>query len=172
MVLNCRSGFRGKKTAKTAGRMAGKRKVQRGEWYMIVIVCVDDDYGMMFNKRRQSQDKVLRDDMLKFVNGNKLWMNEYSAKQFVDIAMENTEVCEDFLEKAGTGEYCFVENSSVLKYAAKIEKIILYKWNRRYPADFKLDFIPVNQPSGWYKEDTREFAGNSHEKITVEIWGK
>ena len=31
---------------------------------MIVMVCVDDKNGMMFNKRRQSQDRVLRQHML------------------------------------------------------------------------------------------------------------
>ena len=30
---------------------------------MIIMVCVDDNNGMMFNKRRQSQDRVLRQRM-------------------------------------------------------------------------------------------------------------
>ena len=28
---------------------------------MIVIACLDNDGGMMFNQRRQSQDRYLRD---------------------------------------------------------------------------------------------------------------
>ncbi len=31
---------------------------------MILIVCVDDNKGMMFNHRRQSQDRVLRRHIL------------------------------------------------------------------------------------------------------------
>ena len=49
---------------------------------MIVMVCVDDKNGMMFNKRRQSQDRVLRQHMLELAGDKKLWMNAYSRKQF------------------------------------------------------------------------------------------
>ena len=31
---------------------------------MVLIVCVDDHNGMMFNHRRQSQDRILRADIL------------------------------------------------------------------------------------------------------------
>ena len=38
---------------------------------MILIVCVDDHNGMMFNHRRQSQDRVLRADILELTDGKK-----------------------------------------------------------------------------------------------------
>ena len=41
---------------------------------MIIMVCVDDNNGMMFNKRRQSQDRVLRQRMLELAGEKKLWM--------------------------------------------------------------------------------------------------
>ena len=34
---------------------------------MILIVCIDDNKGMMFNHRRQSQDGVLRRHILDMV---------------------------------------------------------------------------------------------------------
>ena len=50
---------------------------------MTVIVAIDDQNGMMFNNRRQSQDSILRKRILSISkNGGALWMNEYSAKQF------------------------------------------------------------------------------------------
>ncbi len=51
-------------------------------------------------------------------------------------------------------------------YEDRIEKVILFKWNRNYPADtfFSLDL------SGYTLEKTEDFAGNSHEKITKEIY--
>ena len=49
---------------------------------MIIMVCVDDNNGMMFNKRRQSQDRVLRQRMLELAGEKKLWMNDYSRRQF------------------------------------------------------------------------------------------
>ena len=55
---------------------------------MIRIVCVDDHNGMMFNHRRQSQDRVLRADILELTGGKKLWMNAYSRKQFAESDAE------------------------------------------------------------------------------------
>ena len=73
---------------------------------MIVMLCVDDKYGMMFNCRRQSQDRVLREQIQKLTGGKPLWMNAYSKKQFEDSS--NICVSEEYLEHAATGEYCFV----------------------------------------------------------------
>lgn len=131
---------------------------------MIAIVCVDDKNGMMFNHRRQSQDRVLRKDMLQGANGAVVWMNAYSAKQFGEAAQGKIQVEEDFLAKAGNGEFCFVENQDLRIYLDRIEEIILYKWNRVYPADFRFEV----DLSSWKLEETVEFAGSSHEKITKE----
>ena len=49
---------------------------------MRLIVCLDDRDGMTFLGRRQSQDALLRQDMLAYVDGHELWMNSYSAAQF------------------------------------------------------------------------------------------
>ena len=46
----------------------------------------------------------------------------------------------------------------------EIEKVILYHWNRDYPADV---YFPVDL-SVWKCVETKEFAGSSHEKITRE----
>ena len=40
---------------------------------MKVIVCVDDKGGVMFNHRRQSQDRVLRERILGMTAGQTLW---------------------------------------------------------------------------------------------------
>ena len=75
---------------------------------------------------------------------------------------------DDFLKKARTNELCFVENQSLKTYAEKISEVILLKWNRVYPADFYLD-LPMPEAE-WKLESTSEFVGNSHDKITVEVW--
>ena len=49
---------------------------------MILIVCVDNKNGMLFNRRRQSQDRMLRTRILEMTAQSRLWMNTYSAKQF------------------------------------------------------------------------------------------
>lgn len=135
---------------------------------MIIVVAADDGYGLMFNKRRQSQDKKLREHLLTVCQGKRLWMNGYTAKQFTETEQSSLCVDEEFLDKAGAGEYCFVENCSIQPYQDKIEKVLVYKWNRKYPTDFGLD-IPLAE-QGYQCTMTEEFAGNSHEKITVEEW--
>lgn len=134
---------------------------------MRIILTLDDDNGMMFNRRRQSRDIAVKEKIAEITAGAKLWMNSYSLGQFRD---GGTDVCvdEDFLEKAGEGEYCFVENLGVCGAAESVEEMILFKWNRRYPADFRLDFLPWDH--GFCCVKTEEFQGHSHDKITMEVW--
>ena len=137
---------------------------------MILIVCLDDKNGMMFNKRRQSKDVAVREDIAAMVGLGTLWMNEYSAKQFAEetAADMNISVNESFLDKAGPGEYCFLEGPGASAAEQKIEKIIVYKWNRLYPADVRFDILLDN----WKLDNASEFTGNSHEKITKEVYIK
>lgn len=44
---------------------------------MNIIICLDDNNGMMFNKRRQSQDRILRADLKEFIKDKDLYMNNY-----------------------------------------------------------------------------------------------
>ena len=128
---------------------------------MIVMVCVDDKNGMMFNKRRQSQDRVLRQHMLELAGNKKLWMNAYSRTQF-SKEENRIAVAENGFQNIRSGEYCFLEDEDPAQYKEQIEELILFHWNRVYPADLHstLDL------SGWNLTETEEFAGNSHEKIT------
>lgn len=133
---------------------------------MNIIICIDDNNGMMFNHRRQSQDKYLREHLLNMIGTSPLWMNAYSKKQFE----EDFYICvsENFLEAASEGEYCFVEDQDIIPYLEKIEKIILFRWNRSYPADVYFDASLLS--CGWILTEVEEFAGSSHEKITKEVY--
>ena len=132
---------------------------------MKVIVCVDDKGGVMFNHRRQSQDRILRERILEMTAGRTLWMNSYSAKMFGNLP--SIAVAEDFLDRADESDFCFVENISIAGHEYAVKEIILYKWNRTYPADTYFRF--PGEPK--YKlTDTCDFAGSSHEKITKEVY--
>ena len=133
---------------------------------MILIACADDNLGMLFNLRRQSMDRVLRSRLLERCKGCKLWMNAYSRGQFAETA-ENIVVDEDFMAKAGI-DYCFAENISVKPYEKEVQKIILYRWNRVYPADLYFDIDLKN----WHLKESNDFAGSSHDKITEEVYVK
>lgn len=132
---------------------------------MKLIVCVDKSNGMLFNNRRQSQDRALREKILSLIGDSKLYLNEYSAKQF-----ENTDkliVCDDFVSMAASGDFCFAENVQIP--VESIDEVYLFKWNRDYPADM---YFNVDLKNGFKKIKTEDFAGFSHEKITLEIYRK
>ena len=134
---------------------------------MILIVCLDDKGGMMFNNRRQSRDKEVIDRIVEIIQGSKLWLNDYSKSLFDQVIIPLA-VDDDFLQKAGYGEFCFAENADIAQYTLKIEKIYLFRWNRHYPADI---YFPVDLID--YKLIAQsEFMGNSHEKITLEVYEK
>jgi len=132
---------------------------------MILIVCVDDEMGMAFNGRRQSRDRVVCRDMAALADGEPILMSERSLKLFE--GMEGRFHAEEGgMERAGAGEFCFIEFEPVEKMADRAEKIILYRWNRRYPADLYCS-IPLET---WNLKETTEFPGYSHELITREVY--
>lgn len=134
---------------------------------MIVILCLDDKKGMMFNNRRQSKDKFVIQDILKLVDGKKLFISSYSENLFQGL--ESKLIIDDnFLNNATEEDYCFVENNNLKDFSEKIEKIIVYKWNRIYPSDLKLE-ITIQD---WNLIGRFEFVGNSHDKITREVYVK
>ena len=132
---------------------------------MIAVVCVDDRGGMLFNRRRQSQDRVLRGDLLAQAAGRPVWMNGYSLGQF-GPETGDLRTAEDCLDRAGKGELCFVETTDPAPWLERMEGLVLYRWNRRYPADLRFT-LPLE---GWTPVRREEFAGSSHEKITKEVY--
>lgn len=132
---------------------------------MILIACLDERGGMLFNRRRQSQDRLLREDLIREAAGRTLWMNGYSLKQF-SSPPERIQVSETFLEEAGPGELCFVEDRDIAPWTGRAEGLILYLWNRSYPADVYC----TASLEDWRLERREEFAGSSHEKITKEVY--
>ena len=61
---------------------------------MIIILCLDNNNGMMFNDRRQSQDRGLREYIAEMIKGEKVYMNAYTEKLYEEI--NDPVVCEDF----------------------------------------------------------------------------
>lgn len=132
---------------------------------MRLIVCVDTDDGMLFNHRRQSRDLRVVEKIMELSAGHRLWMNEYSAKLF-----DKDKVCvsDDALQQSSSSDFCFVENIDPIQYTDRADAIYIFKWNRKYPSDMKFKYIPGEHGMSLTKEE--DFAGNSHEKITLEVW--
>ena len=134
---------------------------------MYIIACLDNRNGMLFGGRRQSTDRALREQVLRISENSRLWMNPYSAKQFAEESRQ-IYVDADFLSKASTQDYCFVENTEIAPYREKITGVILYRWNRDYPADKKFPMELFEKD--WECTSRRDFRGFSHETITEEIY--
>ena len=140
---------------------------RKGNDYMKVIVCVDDNNGMMFNNRRQSRDRILIEDVVTNIVGGKLLMAPYSEPLFKD---SNVDIClsESLLDEAAPEDLCFIEDKALLPYSDRIDELIIYRWNRTYPADMHLDIDPA--ALSMKLVSTTEFSGSSHEKITKELY--
>ena len=131
---------------------------------MKLIVCLDENDGMMFNERRQSRDSEVIDDILEKLDGATLYVSSYSEPLFEDLEYE---ISEDFSE-AGADDFCFVEDIDITDIVEETSTFIIYKWNREYPADeyFEVD-LDLN---GFVLESTEDFPGTSHDVITKEVW--
>jgi len=134
---------------------------------MKIIVCVDKKNGMMFNGRRQSRDRLLIHELQNHLNGAPLRIAPCSQSLFQKSSISCT-VAENPLEGASEEEYCFVENQSLMPWQDQIAEVILYNWNRQYPADFTFDL----DMKGFRRVSSADFSGASHNKITKEVWLK
>ena len=121
---------------------------------MNIIICLDDRNGMMFNKRRQSRDKKVIQNMRELCVESHLWTSDYSGLLF---EMKDVYVTDNFLEHAAEDDYCFIESIDPNEIEVPINKIVVYRWNRVYPADLycTLDF------SNYKLIDEKEFPGSS-----------
>ena len=122
-----------------------------------IFVCLDDKNGMMFARKRQSKDRILCDKVNEMIGKETLNIVSYSQSLF-----PNANIVESFEEVDG---FCFIENPKYI-IPEKIEKIYIFKWNRHYPADTRFNF----DISKYHMTHTEDFAGFSHENITLEIW--
>lgn len=126
------------------------------------IICIEDNGGMLLFGKRLSKDRVLRQRILELTAEGTLWMSTYSAKQFEEGGRFAAD--DGYLQKAAATDYVFVEDGDFS--LDDCDELVLYRWNRRYPADrfFAADL------AGFALASTREFAGYSHETITEEIY--
>ena len=136
---------------------------------MIVCVCVDDAMGMSFNRRRQSRDVEIYKRLVRRAAGAEIFVREYSLSLFSEVEDGKVRVTDDFSE-AADADICFFELEHVTEHAEKAMGYIIYKWNRRYPSDKRFPFDLSKK--GFILAEQTDFEGNSHDRITEEIWIK
>ena len=129
---------------------------------MTVYVCVDDGMGVGFNGRRQSRDSVVTEKIWE-MSGGSLLMSRYSAGLFARYGAKGADNC---AEKAEKGDHYFSEAENLGEYEDKIQRLVIFRWNRDYPRDVLLGI----DTDKFTKEDSIDICGTSHEKITCEVW--
>ena len=132
---------------------------------MEIIICLDDNNGMLFNNRRQSRDsKVLCD-----IKNN--LQNSLTIFPFSEKLVSSAEIpYEIMFGSASENTVLFVEDRGIKEFLPVTNKITVYRWNRDYPADLTLDIDLAKE--GFRSVSVYQFAGSSHEKITKEVFEK
>lgn len=132
---------------------------------MHIVLCLDMRNGRLFNNRRQSSDRCMREDLMTIVGDGTLWMDSYTAKQFTRLP--NIRVSDTCQEEMGEQDICFAERGDLLPLLCKASRLTVYRWDKVYPADSFLDAEALNAFSVTEKS---EFAGYSHDHITREVY--
>ena len=130
---------------------------------MTIYVCLDDNDGMLFNKRRQSRDVRILEDMQTQLPGV-LTIDPFSEKLIGAAGIPYVLAGETLPEDA----HFFLENRPASEVAAQADQVVLYRWNRVYPADVHWD-VDLSA-EGFCLQGTSEFPGKSHETITKEVY--
>lgn len=135
---------------------------------MNVILCLDQENGMLFHNRRQSRDREVKARIQQLCQDRKLWMSPYSFKLYGEMESVEISVSEHFLSEAGTEDFCLVESDVLTPFEKNMKSVIVFRWDKKYPADFYTDI----DLGSWDKIKTQEFPGYSHETITEEHYMK
>ncbi|MBE5780291.1 MAG: ribonuclease Z [Clostridiales bacterium] len=126
---------------------------------MTLYVCVDDKLGMAFMGRRQSRDRAVYEDIALRCGDAPLYMDARSQALFLQTSVVPS-------SDAHGCEHLFLEFCSPAPFMDGVDTIVLYRWNRRYPADLYFD---VSLEGFTYLEGM-DFKGTSHETITREVY--
>lgn len=125
---------------------------------MTVIICVDNNGGILFNGKRQSKNRILRKYLLDIVEkkNSRIAMSPYTYSQFKeDERKELIDVKDAF---SFDEDYIFLERAIPILWE-KVNNLILCCWNRDYPADEYFN-LPIGVECILQK--TEEIVSDSH----------
>lgn len=128
---------------------------------MTIYVCLDDRNGMLFNNRRQSRDAAVLADIRGSLP-DRLTIDPFSEKLIREAGIPYLLAGDTLPEDA----HFFAEARAVAPLLTQGTMLVVYRWNRHYPADVRFDA----DLSGFPLQSTREFPGKSHDTITKEVY--
>ena len=130
---------------------------------MTIYVCLDDRNGMRFNNRRQSRDAAVLEDIRNAIP-ELLTIDPFSEKLIQESEIPYILAGETLPEDA----HFFLEARPASEVLPSASTLVIYRWNRHYPADVRFD----GDLSCFVLHETCEFAGKSHETITKEVYSR
>ncbi|MBP0972553.1 MAG: hypothetical protein J5851_01450 [Oscillospiraceae bacterium] len=133
---------------------------------MVLITCVDQKNGLGFNGRRQTSDSAVYADICK-----------YAEDHFcgIDMASDTMLALENYLKLTGQEEHPLFTEPKEARFAELddckglddiYEMLILYRWDKTYPADIRLEIGMQN----YALVEQHEMVGSSHKKIVREVY--
>lgn len=128
---------------------------------MTIYVCLDDRNGMLFNKRRQSRDARVLEDIRESVP-DVLTIDPFSEKLIREAQIPYVLAPEELPEDA----HFFAEARNLTDLLPRASQLVIYRWNRHYPADVRFEA----DLSAFRLESTVQFPGKSHDIITKEVY--
>ena len=131
-----------------------------------VILCLCDRGGMTFNKRRQSRDRLLIEELCKNTEGY-IYIDEYSLPLFEGYE-DRVKIVSNLPGDVPEGGIMFVERVSPDGFLEDVSRLVIYRWGRKYP--FDKSFATIPEEVGFCKVLEYEFVGSSHEKITKGVF--
>ena len=135
---------------------------------MTVYFCLDDRSGLSFNGRRQSRDAAVLGDIASRLTGE-LLIDPVSVPLIRQTGIPYCIALPELSEKL-PGIHYFVEDRQPGDWLSLADQVVLYRWNRHYPADRW--FTPDLASLGFVLQQSMEFPGTSHDTITREVYNK
>lgn len=132
---------------------------------MKISYCIAENAGLSFNGRRVSRDLKILENIKKEAGNGKICVENGSVGIFERLGI--AVFCISSADDAEKDCIFFAESESEA-YLDKSDTLVIYKFNRSYPADV---FIPTEKINAEFELISAEdFQGASHEKITKEIY--
>ena len=134
---------------------------------MVIVACIDKSGNIALNTNGQLNHIIFWVRLKVVSNEALLYMNFNSSRQFGYYPMKMID--DDFLDIAGEDSYCFVEDTDITPYIDRIDKIILYKWNKKFSSKFEFDKSILDNFSVVSK---KSFYGEPFLKISEIVYEK
>ena len=130
---------------------------------MRIAFCIEKTGGLSLFGKRLSRDSEMQKKLLSLKYNGELLMSPQSAVLFESDLVKSDD---NYLTCAASNDLVFIETDEIP--IDKADEILLFHWNRRYPADRYFDVSRLT--NCFDKISTEHFVGSSHDKITLEIY--